>query len=307
MNKKVTVIGAGHVGATVTLLLAQKELADLVILDIVEGLPQGKALDMLEASPVLGYSCKISGTNSYEDIAGSSMVIVTAGLPRKPGMDRLDLLKKNAAIIKDVIQNICKYAPKAFILMVTNPLDVMTYWALQLSGFNRKRVFGQAGVLDGARFASFIAEKLGVSMQDVDAMVMGGHGDTMLPLPRYTTVSGVPVAEIMGKEALDPLIARTRKAGGEIVSLLKTGSAYFAPAASAVHMAEAVLKDKKSVVPASVCLQGEYGLQDVCIGVPVKLGKEGAEEIIELDLTREERESLHKSASVYKESIKELA
>ncbi|UCC96252.1 MAG: malate dehydrogenase, partial [Candidatus Omnitrophota bacterium] len=251
MNAKVSVIGAGHVGATVTLLLAQKELADLVMVDIVEGLPQGKALDLLEACPLLGYSCKVSGTNSYEDIKGSQIVVVTAGLARKPGMDRLDLLKKNAAIVKDVVENIRKYAPQSFILVVTNPLDVMTYYALKISGFDKKRVFGQAGVLDGARFSSFIAQKLGVSMQDVNAMVLGGHGDTMLPLPRYTTVCGVPVTELLKEDVLSQLVTRTRKAGGEIVSLLKTGSAYYSPAASVVHMVEAVLKDKKTVCPVS--------------------------------------------------------
>ncbi|MBU1367629.1 MAG: malate dehydrogenase [Candidatus Omnitrophica bacterium] len=307
MNTKVSIIGAGHVGATVTLMLAQRELADLVMVDIADGLACGKALDLMEAAPVLGYNCNILGTNFYEDIKDSQIVVVTAGLARKPGMDRLDLLKKNAAIIKDITENIKKYAPQSFILMVTNPVDVMTYYALRLSGFNRQRVFGQAGVLDGARFSSFIAKELNVSAQDVKSLVLGGHGDTMLPLPRYTTVCGVPITELIKEERLNQLIDRTRNAGSEIVSLLKTGSAYYSPAASTAYMVEAVLKDKKSILAASVCLNGEYGLYDVCVGVPVKLGKEGVEEIIELELKPEEKESLHKSATVYKESIKELS
>lgn len=306
MKAKVAVIGAGHVGATVALMLAQRELADVVMVDVVEGLAQGKALDLMEAAPVLGYSCSIIGTTAFEEMKDSSVVVVTAGLARKPGMSRLDLLKKNATIVREVVAKICKYAPQSLIVMVTNPLDIMTYYALKLSGFDKRRVFGQAGVLDGARFASFIAKELGVSPQDVNALVLGGHGDSMLPLPRYTTVCGISVNELLDTHILEQLISRTRKAGGEIVSLLKTGSAYYSPAASTVCMVEAVLKDKKAVCPASTLLEGEYGLSDVCVGVPVKLGKEGVEEIIELALTPQEKESLHKSASVYKEGIKEL-
>ncbi len=303
---KVSIIGAGNVGATTALFLAQKEIADLVLVDVIEGMPQGKALDMLEASPVLGYSCDIVGTNSYEDIKDSSIVIITAGLARRPGMDRLDLLKKNAGIIQSAVENICQYAPDSIILIVTNPLDVMTYHAFKVSGFNRERVLGQAGVLDSSRFASFVAKELNVSMQDIHAMVLGGHGDTMLPLPDYTTVSGVPVAQLLSKDKLDAIIDRTRKAGGEIVSLLKTGSAYYSPAASAAYMAEAIIKDKKSLISASVYLEGEYGLSGICIGVPVILGKGGAEKIVEVELTEDQRQSLHNSAEVYKKSIQFL-
>ncbi|MCK5215364.1 MAG: malate dehydrogenase [Candidatus Omnitrophica bacterium] len=306
MNNKVAVIGAGNVGATAALYLAQKEMGDVVLVDIVEGMPQGKALDLMEAGPVLGYSTQVVGTNSFADIEGADVVVITSGLARVPGMTRLDLLKKNAAIIKSVVENISKYAPGSFIIMVTNPVDVMTYHALKKSGFKRERVFGQAGVLDGSRFACFIADAIGVSMQDVRAMVLGGHGDSMVPLPRYTTVNGVAVSELIEKDKLEKIIERTRKAGGEIVSLLKTGSAYYSPAASSVHMVEAVLKDKKSFLSASVCLRGEYGLEDVCVGVPVKVGQGGIEEIIELELSDEERAALHASAAVYKKSIDEL-
>jgi len=306
MRPKVSIIGSGFVGATAAFQMVQKELADVVLVDIVEGLPQGKALDMMEASPVEGYDCTVTGTNSYEDIAGSQIVIVTAGLARKPGMTRLDLLRKNAAIVKDVVANIAKFAPESMILMVTNPLDVMTYHALKVSGFPPNRVFGQAGVLDSARFSYFIASELKVSVRDISAMVLGGHGDSMVPLPRYTTVLGVPVTKLLSKDMIDQLVERTRKAGTEIVSLLKTGSAYYAPAAATVAMAEAVLKDSKRVLPASVYLKGEYGLEDVCVGVPVKLGSNGVEEIVELELADEELKALHRSAAIYKESIKEL-
>ncbi len=306
MRPKVSIIGGGFVGATAAFQVAQKELADVVLVDIVEGMPQGKALDMMEASPIEGYDCTITGTNSYEDIAGSHIIIVTAGLPRKPGMTRLDLLKKNAAIVEDVTANIAKFAPDSMILTVTNPLDVMTYHTLKISGFPANRVFGQAGVLDSSRFSCFIALELKVSVKDISAMVLGGHGDSMVPLPRYTTVSGVPVTKLLSKDKIDALVERTRKAGTEIVSLLKTGSAYYAPAASAVAMAEAVLRDSKRVLPASVYLRGEYGLEDVCVGVPVKLGSNGVEEIVELDLLDEELEALHRSAAIYKESIKQL-
>jgi len=306
MRPKVSIIGSGFVGATAAFQMVQKELADVVLVDIVEGLPQGKALDMMEASPVEGYDCTVTGTNSYEDIAGSQIVIVTAGLARKPGMTRLDLLRKNAAIVKDVVANIAKFAPESMILMVTNPLDVMTYHALKVSGFPPNRVFGQAGVLDSARFSYFIASELKVSVRDISAMVLGGHGDSMVPLPRYTTVLGVPVTKLLSKDRIDQLVERTRKAGTEIVSLLKTGSAYYAPAAATVAMAEAVLKDSKRVLPASVYLKGEYGLEDVCVGVPVKLGSNGVEEIVELELADEELKALHRSAAIYKESIKEL-
>jgi malate dehydrogenase len=306
MRPKVSIIGGGFVGATAAFQLAQKELADVVIVDIVEGMPQGKALDMMEAAPVERYDCTVVGTNSYEDITGSQMVIVTAGLPRKPGMTRLDLLKKNAEIVGDVAKNIAKFAPNSMILVVTNPLDVMTYHTLKISGFPPNKVFGQAGVLDSSRFSYFIAAELNVSVKDISAMVLGGHGDSMVPLPRYTTVSGIPVTKLLPKDKIDALVERTRKAGTEIVSLLKTGSAYYAPASSSVVMAESVLRDSKRTLPASVYLRGEYKLEDVCVGVPVKLGSNGAEEIVELDLTDEELESLHRSAAIYKESIEQL-
>jgi len=301
---KITIIGAGNVGATAALFLLQKQLGDVVLFDVVEGLPQGKALDMMEAAPVLGYETKIIGTNDYQDIKDSDMVIVTAGLARKPGMSREDLLKKNAEIIKGIVLNIREYAPHSFILMVTNPLDIMTYHALKVSGFEKNRVMGQAGVLDGARFASFIAEKIKVPVKDIKPLVLGGHGDSMVPLPRLSTVKGKTLNECLQPKELEPLIERTRKAGAEIVGLLKTGSAYYSPAASAVAMAESILLDHKKIMPASVYLKGEYGLSDVCIGVPVRLGAQGVEEIIELDLTPEERQALHASAAVYKAAIR---
>jgi len=307
MKKKVSIIGAGHVGATVALLLAQKDLVDIVMVDIAEGLAQGKALDLSQAAPILGYSSHINGTTSYDEIEDSSVVVVTAGLARKPGMTRLDLLKKNAAIIKEVTENIRRYALSSIIIVVTNPLDVMTYHALKISGFSRTRVFGQAGVLDGARFSHFIAQKLGVPVNDVNALVLGGHGDTMLPLVRHTKVRDKELTQLMEDETIAQLKERTQKGGAEIVSLLKTGSAYYAPAAATSYMVSAVLEDAKRVCPASVYLDGEYGLHDVCIGVPVKLGKEGVEEIITLDLSDREKASLHASAALYKESNKNLS
>jgi malate dehydrogenase len=303
---KIGIIGAGNVGATTALYVAQKELGDIALIDVVDGIPQGKGLDMLEAGPVLGYDSKIEGSNDFAGLDGSDIVVVTAGLARKPGMDRLDLLKKNAEIITSVTENIVKYAPDAQILMVSNPLDVMTYIALKISGFGRKRVYGQAGVLDCARYRSFIAMELGVSMGDTQAIILGGHGDTMVPLPRYTTVSGIPIAELLSQEAIDRIVQRTRDGGAEIVNYLKTGSAYYAPAASVVQMVESVLKGKNRVLPASVMLEGEYGLDNVCVGVPVKLGENGIEDIIELQLTDTERDELHASSAVYQESLSDL-
>ena len=303
---KIGIIGAGNVGATTALYVAQKELGDIALIDVVDGIPQGKGLDMLEAGPVLGYDSKIEGSSDFAGLEGSDIVVVTAGLARKPGMDRLDLLKKNAEIITSVTENIVKYAPDAQILMVSNPLDVMTYIALKISGFGRKRVYGQAGVLDCARYRSFIAMELGVSMGDTQAIILGGHGDTMVPLPRYTTVSGIPIAELLSQEAIDRIVQRTRDGGAEIVNYLKTGSAYYAPAASVVQMVESVLKGKNRVLPASVMLEGEYGLDNVCVGVPVKLGENGIEDIIELQLTDTERDELHASSAVYQESLSDL-
>jgi malate dehydrogenase len=305
MNK-VSIIGAGNVGASTARLLAQKELADVVLVDIVEGLPQGKALDILESGPIERFDSKIVGTNSYQEIQNSKITVVTAGLPRKPGMSRLDLLEKNHSIIKSITQNIVDIAPETIIVMVTNPLDVMTYVAFKESGFMSSHVLGQAGVLDSSRFRSFIAMELGVSVEDVQAMVLGGHGDSMVPLPRYTAVSGIPVAELLSKEVIDRLIDRTRKAGGEIISHLKTSSAYYSPAAAIVQIVECILKDKKRIIPASTYLNGEYGLKDVYVGVPVKLGVQGVEEIIELELTEEELKALQRSAAIYMEAIKTL-
>ena len=308
--KKVSVIGSGNVGATTALLVAERELADVVLVDIIEGVPQGKGLDMAEAAPVDRFDADVKGTNDYSEISGSEVVVVTAGIARKPGMSRLDLLQKNAAIIKDVSSKIKKFAPDAIVIMVTNPVDVMTYHTWKVTGFAASKVMGQAGVLDSARFAAFIAKKLDVSVEDISAMVLGGHGDEMVPLPRYTTVSGIPFTELLPDEVADAvvktLIDRTRKGGSEIVGLLKTGSAFYAPAASVTRMVEAILKDKKRILPCSAYLSGEYGIKDVYIGVPVKLGAGGIEEIVELRLTEPELTALRNSAQVYKEGIAQL-
>lgn len=305
MNK-VSIIGAGNVGASTARLIVQKELADVVLVDIVEGLPQGKALDILASGPIEGFDSKIIGTNSYQEIKNSKVTVITAGLPRKPGMSRLDLLEKNHRIVKSIIQNIVDTAPETIIVMVTNPLDVMTYVAFKESGFTSSHVLGQAGVLDSSRFRSFIAMELGVSVEDVQSMVLGGHGDSMVPLPRYTTVSGIPVTELLSSDVIERLINRTRKAGGEIIAHLKTSSAYYSPAAAITQIVESILKDKKRIVPASSYLDGEYGLKNVYVGVPVKLGAQGVEEIIELELTEDELKALQRSAAIYVEAIKTL-
>jgi malate dehydrogenase len=305
MNK-VSIIGAGNVGASTARLIAQKELADVVLVDIVEGLPQGKALDILESGPIEGFDSKIIGTNSYQEIKNSKVTVITAGLPRKPGMSRLDLLEKNHRIVKSIIQNIVDTAPETIIVMVTNPLDVMTYVAFKESGFKSSHVLGQAGVLDSSRFRSFIAMELEVSVEDVQSMVLGGHGDSMVPLPRYTTVSGIPVTELLSSDVIERLINRTRKAGAEIIAHLKTSSAYYSPAAAIGQIVESILKDKKRIVPASSYLNGEYGLKNVYVGVPVKLGSQGVEEIIELELTEDELKALQRSAAIYVEAIKTL-
>ena len=306
MRKKIAVIGAGNVGATCALYLAQKELGDIVLLDVMEGIPQGKALDILQSAPVFGFDVNVTGTNDYNDIKDSDVVVITAGLARKPGMDRLDLLQKNAAIIKEVMDNLGRVCPNAIVIVVSNPVDVMTYYALKVSKFSAKRLIGQAGVLDSSRFASFIAEELGVSIKDITPLVLGGHGDTMVPLTDYTTVSGIPVSKLIKKEKLDKLVARARDGGAEIVNLLKTGSAYYAPAASTCAMVEAVIKDTKRVLPSAVLLNGEYGIKDVCVGVPVKLGAGGVEQILELSLSADELGSLQRSAGVYQASIADL-
>ena len=305
-RRKISIIGAGFVGATAAHWAAEKELGDIVLVDILEGIPQGKALDLFEASPVEGFDARVIGTNSYEETKNSDVVVITSGVPRKPGMSREDLLEVNKKIIESVVAQIVKMSPGAILVMVANPLDTMTYLALKRSGFPRERVMGMAGVLDTARFKSFIAMELGVSVEDIQALLLGGHGDEMVPLPRYTTVSGIPLSQLLPKETIDRLVDRTRKGGGEIVNLLKTGSAFYAPGAAAIQMVEAILKDKKRILPCCVYLDGEYGLRDLCFGVPVKLGAGGVESIIQLDLTPEEKVLVAKSAESVKKSILEL-
>jgi malate dehydrogenase len=303
MRAKLSVIGAGNVGASLALYLAESNMGDVVLVDIVEGLAAGKALDLAEAAPVRGYDCDITGTTDYSEIAGSAVVAVTAGIARKPGMSREDLLNTNAKIIGEVTDNIVKYAPDAFILIVSNPLDIMTYHSLKKSGFPKNQVFGQAGVLDSIRFRTFISMELGVGRAEIQTMVMGGHGDTMVPLPRYTTVCGVPLKDLLSKDRIDALVDRTRGGGGEIVKLLKTGSAYYAPAAATAYMVKAVLHDEKRLIPASTYLEGEYGIEDLCIGAPVILGAAGIEKVIEFDLSEEEKKMLHHSADTYREFL----
>jgi len=303
MNKKIAVVGAGNVGASVAQYIAEANLADVVMVDIIEGMPQGKALDLTQAGPMRGYNCRVTGTNDFSEMEGADIVVMTAGLARKPGMSREDLLNKNADIIGSVSENVAKYAPNSYFLMVSNPLDIMTYHAFKKTGFPKNRVFGQAGVLDSIRFRTFVAMELGVAVTDTQAMVLGGHGDTMVPLPRYTTVAGIPISELISKDRIDAISDRTRGGGGEIVKLLKTGSAYYAPGAAAVDMAKAVFFDEKKVLPASAYLEGEYGIKDLYIGVPVVLGANGVEKVIELKLNDEELGMLKKSADTYKEFL----
>jgi malate dehydrogenase len=303
MRKKITVIGAGNVGATCAHRLADKQLGDVVLIDILEGVPQGKALDLLEAGPIEGYDVRVKGTNDFADTANSDVVVMTAGFPRKPGMSRDDLLKKNYDVVKATIEKVAKTSPEAILIMVTNPLDAMAQTALKVSGFSKNRVIGMAGILDTARYRTFIAEALNVSVQNVQGFVLGGHGDTMVPVPRYTTVAGIPVAELMPQDKLDAIIERTRKGGGEIVSYLKTGSAFYAPSAAAVEMVEAIFYDRKKILPCAAYLEGEYGINGLYVGVPVKLGKNGIEEIIQIKLTAEEQAALQKSADAVKELV----
>jgi malate dehydrogenase len=305
-RKKISIIGAGFVGATAAHWAAEKELGDVVLVDILEGIPQGKALDLFEASPIVGFDARVIGTNGYEETKDSDVVIVTSGVPRKPGMSREDLLDINRKIIESVVVEVVARSPKAILMMVTNPLDTMTYLACKKSGFPREKVMGMAGVLDTARFRSFIAMELGVSVEDIQALLLGGHGDEMVPLPRYTTVSGIPLSQLLPKETIDRLVDRTRKGGGEIVNFLKTGSAFYAPSAGVIQMAEAILKDKKRILPCCVYLNGEYGLKNICFGVPVRLGAKGIESIIELDLNEEEKKLVAKSAESVRKSIAEL-
>ncbi|MCX5896963.1 MAG: malate dehydrogenase [Proteobacteria bacterium] len=306
MRKKITIVGAGNVGATAAHWAAERELGDIVLLDIVEGIPQGKALDLMEARPVEDFDVTITGTNNYEDTKDSDVVIITAGLPRKPGMSREDLVQKNREIVEAVTRQIVAHSPQCFIIMVSNPLDTMAYLAYKVSGFSRNRVMGMAGVLDSARFKTFIAMELNISVEEVQAFVLGGHGDEMVPLIRYSTVAGIPISQLIAEDRIQAIVERTRKAGGEIVNLLKTGSAFYSPAASAVQMAEAILKDKRRILPCAVYLQGEYGLHDLFFGVPVILGAGGAEKIIEASLTAEEKAAVEKSAREVKESITKL-
>jgi malate dehydrogenase len=306
MNKKIAVVGAGNVGASCAMYLAEANLADVVMVDIIEGVPQGKGLDLTQAGPVRGYNATVTGTNDFTDIKGADIIIMTAGLPRKPGMSREDLLKDNANIISSVGKNIKKYAPNSFVLMVSNPLDLMTFHMQKITGFPKNRVFGQAGILDSTRFRAFVAMELNVAMSEIQAMVLGGHGDTMVPLPRYTTVAGIPISELIPKDRIEAISERTRVGGGEIVKLLKTGSAYYAPAAATVDMCRSVFNDEKKVLPASAYLTGEYGIKDIYIGVPVVLGANGVERIIELKLSKEELEALQKSAGTYKEHLEIL-
>src|SRR5579862_9385864 len=296
MRKKITVVGAGNVGASAAAWLAEKGTFDVVLVDVVEGLPQGKALDLLQAGPVLGSDAQVVGANDYGPTAGSDLFIVTAGIARKPGMSRDDLLKTNTGIVKAVGEQIKKTSPNAFVIVVSNPLDAMCYVMKQVTGFPRERVIGMAGVLDSARMATFIAQELNVSVKNVNAFVLGGHGDTMVPMPRYTTVSGIPLPELLSKDKIDAIVKRTANGGAEIVALLKTGSAFYAPSASAVQMAEAILYDKKQILPCAVWLQGEYSLKNIYCGVPAKLGAKGLEEVIKLKLTPEEQSALNKSA-----------
>lgn len=293
---KITIIGAGNVGATTAQRLAEKGLSEIVLLDVVEGMPQGKALDLMQAGPIYGSNCKVVGTNTYEETENSDVVIVTSGLPRKPGMSRDDLIKVNSGIVKSVVEQAIQKSPDAILVVVSNPLDVMAYVAYKVSKFSRERVIGMAGVLDSSRMRTFIAMELNVSIENVHAFVLGGHGDTMVPMIKHATVAGIPVTELLSKDKLDAIIKRTREGGAEIVSLLKNGSAFYAPSASVVEMVDAIVKDKKKILPCTVLCKGEYGVNDTFLGVPVKLGKKGMEQIIEIKLNKEESDALGKSA-----------
>ncbi len=307
MIKKATVVGAGHVGATAAMRLAEKELADVVLIDIIDGVPAGKALDLCEAAPIEKHDAKLIGsTNDYSEAKGSDIVIITAGIPRKPGMSRDDLLSTNMGIMRSVTKEVADVAPDAVLIIISNPLDAMCHVAYETSGFPKNRVIGMAGILDSARFRTFISMELNVSVENTHAFVLGGHGDTMVPLPRYSTVAGIPITELMSPERIEALVERTRNGGAEIVGLLKTGSAYYAPSAAAVEMAEAIIKDKKKILPCAALLSGEYGINDLFIGVPVKLGAKGIEQIIEISLTKEEKKALQHSADAVKNLVEDM-
>jgi malate dehydrogenase len=304
MLNKITVVGAGNVGATAAQRIAEKELARTVVMvDVAEGIPQGKGLDQWESAPIELFDSRVVGSNSYDESAGSDIVVITAGIARKPGMSRDDLLNTNAGIVKSVAENVAKTSPKAIIIVVSNPLDVMCYVAMKASGFPRERVIGMAGVLDTARYRSFLAEAIDVSVRDIQAMVLGGHGDTMVPLISYTTVSGIPITQLIAKDKLDEIVARARNGGAEIVKYLKTGSAYYAPSSGAVQMVEAIVLDQKRILPCSAWLQGEYGMKDLFLGVPVKIGRKGMEKILEVTLTADEKAALAKSAEAVREPM----
>ena len=307
MVNKITVVGAGNVGATTAQRIAEKELARRVVMvDVAEGIPQGKGLDQWQSAPIEGFDSRVVGSNGYEETAGSDIVVVTAGIARKPGMSRDDLMNTNAGIVKAVSEQVARTSPNAIVIVVSNPLDVMCYVAKKATGFPRQRVLGMAGVLDTARYRAFLAEALDVSVRDIQAMVLGGHGDTMVPLISYTTVSGIPVTQLLERSALDKIVDRTRNGGAEIVAFLKTGSAYYAPSAGAVQMAEAIVRDQKRILPCAAWLEGEYGMRDLFLGVPCKLGRNGLEKVIEVELTSAERVALGKSAEAVREPMAKL-
>jgi malate dehydrogenase len=305
-RKKVTVVGAGNVGATTAQRLVDKELCDVVLIDIVEGMPQGKALDMAQSAPIESYDCRLVGSNGYKESADSDVVVITSGIPRKPGMSRDDLLRTNADIVRSVTKECARYSPNAILIVVSNPLDAMCQVALRESGFPKQRVLGMAGILDSARMACFLAEALNVSVENITTFVLGGHGDTMVPLPRFSTCAGIPIPELLPADQIEKIVQRTANGGAEIVSLLKTGSAYYAPSAASVEMVEAILKDKKKILPCAAYLEGEYGINGLFVGVPVKLGARGIEDIIQINLTAEERAALQKSAGAVQELVNTL-
>ena len=303
MEKKIAVIGAGHVGEVTAFKISEQELGDVVLVDIIEDMPIGKGLDMREGGPVGKYDSKISGTNSYEDTANSDIVVITAGVPRKPGMSRDELVGTNFGIVKEVTENVVKHSPNALLLVVSNPLDAMVYTAYKISGFPKNRVFGMAGILDTTRFRAFLSMETNISVESIQALVLGGHGDTMVPVPRYTTISGIPISHFIPQDRLDAIIERTRKGGGEIVKYLKTGSAYYAPSLAVTEMVESIVKDKKKILPCAAYLEGEYGINGIYFGVPIKLGAGGVEEVIEIDLTEEEKKAIKESEAAVRNVI----